>query len=116
MNSICHVEIPSKDYQKARKFYGDVFGWKFDETEGMKYMTFTTPDGPNGGFNQEFETSSKPGIIVYIEVEDMLGTIKKAEEVGGKTKQGKTQISPEFGYFAFITDLEGNQIGLWSKN
>ena len=46
----------------------------------------------------------------------MTGTIKKAEETGGATVVGKTQISPDFGYFAHIKDLEGNVIGLWSKN
>jgi len=27
----CHVEIPSSDPKKSKGFYGEVFGWKFQE-------------------------------------------------------------------------------------
>ena len=116
MNNFCHIEIPSKDFEKAKKFYGDVFSWKFEEIKEMNYLTFKAPEGISGGFTGESEINSKPGILLYIEIENMEGTIKKAEETGGATVVGKTQISPDFGYFAHIKDLEGNVIGLWSKN
>ena len=116
MNGICHIEIPSKDFDKARTFYGDVFGWKFKEMKEMNYLTFEAPDGINGGFTNEAEPATKPGILIYIEVEDIMATIKKCGDVGGATVVGKTQISPDFGYFAMLKDLEGNQIGLWAKN
>lgn len=115
MNGIAHIEIPSRDFAKAQKFYGGVFGWKFQEMKEMNYLTFEAPSGVNGGFDSRAEIAAKPGISLYIEVEDIPLTIKKAESLGGKTAVPKTQISPEVGYFAFIVDLEGNQIGLWAK-
>lgn len=116
MNNICHIELPSKDFVKAKKFYGDVFNWQFEETKEMNYIVFKAPEGVNGGFTDTLEPAQKPGIVFYIEVDDIEATIKKAEEVGGKCFVGKTQISPEIGYFAMLYDLEGNQIGLWSKS
>ncbi|OQX92767.1 MAG: hypothetical protein B6D58_01335 [candidate division Zixibacteria bacterium 4484_95] len=116
MNGICHIEIPSKDFGKAKKFYGNVFNWQFDEAKEMNFLTFKTPDGVNGGFSRTLEIAQKPGIVFYIEVASIDETIKKTEEVGGKCSVGKTQISSEFGYFAMLSDLEGNTIGLWSKN
>ena len=116
MNGICHVEIPSKDYAKARKFYGELFNWEFQEMGEMSYMTFKPSAGPGGGFDKTLEPASNPGISVYVEVDDIEGIIKKAEGMGAKCLKEKTQISPEWGYYAFIADLEGNKIGLWSQN
>ena len=104
------------DYEKAKKFYGEVFGWKFRKMDGMNYMLFETPSGLGGGFDLSYEIASKPGFAFYIEVENIDDTIKKVEEIGGKCAREKTQISPDYGYMAFINDLEGNLIGLWSKN
>ncbi len=116
MNGFCHIELPSKDFEKAKKFYGDLFSWEFDLMKEMDYMLFKAPDGVGGGFSKNLKTADKPGILLYIEVEDIEATIKKGGELGGKTIKEKTQISPEHGYIASITDLEGNQIGLWAKN
>lgn len=116
MNGICHIEIPSHDFEKARKFYGGLFKWQFDYMKEMDYLMFKAPDGINGGFSKELAISEKAGIFLYIEVEDIETTIKNGEEVGGKTVKGKAMIGPEIGYFAILADLEGNQIGLWAKN
>jgi len=115
MNGICHVEIPSKDFDKAKKFYGEVFGWECKLMGGMDYMTYKPPDGPGGGFDKSHALSSKPGVMIYIEVESIEATIEKAEKLGGKCVKGKTQITPEYGYFAVLTDLEGNQVSLWAQ-
>ena len=36
---IVHVEIPVSDLSKLRKFYSEVFGWKFKDSKmpGMEY-------------------------------------------------------------------------------
>lgn len=115
MNGICHIEIPSKDFEKAKKFYGELFVWKFQEMEGMDYMLFNPSDGIGGGFSKGADFVEKPGTLIYVEIESIEDTIAKAEGLGGTTVMGKTQISPEHGYIAVLTDLEGNQIGLWTK-
>jgi predicted enzyme related to lactoylglutathione lyase len=33
--SIVHVEFHAKDPKKLEKFYGSLFGWKFQEVPGM---------------------------------------------------------------------------------
>lgn len=115
MHSINYIEIPSKDFEKSKKFYGDIFGWQFDYMKEADYLSFKTPDGLGGGFDKHYDISAKPGIIFYIEVEDIPATLSKVEKSGGKTVKGKTQISPEHGYYAFVKDVHGNQIGVWSK-
>jgi predicted enzyme related to lactoylglutathione lyase len=79
-------------------------------------MMMNTMDGPNGGFAKDIDIHSKPGINIYLEVADIEQTIVKVEKAGGKCLVGKTQISLEYGYYAFIEDLEGNKIGLWARH
>ena len=113
MNGLAYFEIPSNDLEKADRFYSQLFGWKC-ELSGDKYLMFSNPDGPDGGFAKGMEIHTK-GINIYIEVENLAQTIEKAVELGGKCLKPKTEISPDNGYYAFIEDLEGNKIGLWGK-
>ncbi|MCP4583138.1 MAG: VOC family protein [candidate division Zixibacteria bacterium] len=115
MNGVCHFEIPSRDFGKAKKFYGELFNWQFNEM-GDEYLLFNPPDGVGGGFSKGTEFTEKPGIIVYIEVEDIPAIIEKAKGMGGECLHEKTQISPEHGFFAILKDLEGNQLGIWAKS
>jgi predicted enzyme related to lactoylglutathione lyase len=116
MNGFCHIEIPSRDFTKAKKFYSELFSWNCNEAPEMNYMVFQAPDGPGGGFSKTLEFNTKPGILFYIEVESIENIVKKAEEIGGKCSKEKTQISPEYGYYAVLNDLEGNTIGIWAKS
>lgn len=116
MNGICHVEFPCKDLEKIGKFYAAVFGWEVSAIPEMNYATYKAPDGPGGGFNNQIEITVKPGVLVYIEVEDIEDTLKAVEENGGGKVRPKTQISPEHGYIAIFKDIEGNSVGLWAKS
>ena len=115
MNGICHIEIPSRDFDKAKKFYGELFGWEFNLMGDMDYMTFKPPDGPGGGFDKSREVSPQSGIALYVEVESIETIIEKARGLGGKCVKDKTQITPEYGYYAVLTDLENNQVCLWAQ-
>ncbi|HHI03537.1 MAG: VOC family protein [Candidatus Zixiibacteriota bacterium] len=115
MNGFCHAEIPSKDYDKAGRFYKAVFGWETQHIPEMNYAMYKTPSGISGGFNKELEINTRAGVLLYIEVEDIETTLNKIEENGGNTAQGKTEIAPEMGFFALFSDSEGNSLGLWAK-
>ena len=115
MNGFCHVEIPSKDYDKASAFYKEVFDWEIQMIPEMDYAMYKAPSGVNGGFNKHLEINAKAGVLLYIEVENIDTTLKKIIENGGKSVQGKTEIAPEMGFFALFADSEGNNLGLWAK-
>ena len=44
----CHIEIPSKDIAKSKEFYGNVFGWTFQDY-GPDYAGIQRPDGTESG-------------------------------------------------------------------
>ena len=101
--------------RRIRKSIRGISTWECQLMPQMDYMTFKAPSGIGGGFEKRAEIAANPGISLYIEVEDIPAIIDKARKLGGKEVVPKTQISPEYGYFAFVTDLEGNRIGLWSQ-
>jgi predicted enzyme related to lactoylglutathione lyase len=112
---ICYIEIPCKDVTRAKKFYGGVFGWSFEDS-GENYSAFNTGDGLGGGLDrrtEEFPTGR--GITLYIRVEDIPEYLRRVDEAGGRTVKAKTEISKEFGHYALFADSEGNTMGLWSK-
>jgi hypothetical protein len=52
-----------------------------------------------------------PHVTVYVEVEDPQAALDKAEQLGGKTVMGVTEI-PNMVTFALFTDPEGNMVGV----
>ena len=47
---------------------------------------------------------------------DLLTVLNRVEDAGGMIVTGKTQTSPEIGYFAIIDDAEDNRVYLHSMN
>jgi len=50
--------------------------------------------------------------IFYVQVEDINASLGKAESLGGKTLVPKVDI-PGYGSFAWLSDPDGNTVGLW---
>jgi hypothetical protein len=124
MDKVVHFEIPFDDRDRAKGFYGEVFGWELNTMamEGGEYTTVTTtpvdqttmmptePGGINGGLMDR--TSQTPNPVITIGVDGIDDTLKKVEAAGGSTLVPRTAI-PNMGAFAYFKDSEGNVMGLW---
>jgi predicted enzyme related to lactoylglutathione lyase len=77
MNHFGHIEIPTKDFKIAKKFFGGVFNWKFQEVPDMEYVLFRAGMKPNGGFYKVKRMPKSNQINVYVEVKDINVTLKK---------------------------------------
>jgi uncharacterized protein len=110
---IVHIEIPADNLESAGKYYADLFGWKVQHFPETNYSTFEPKEGPGGGFNPVSETNPVGNVVVYVQTDDIEGTLAKAESLGGKTVVPRTEI-PETGWFGIFTDPTGNQIGLYT--
>ena len=54
--------------------------------------------------------------MVYVEVEDIEATLKKAEELGAKVVTPVTEIGDNWGHWAQFKDPGGcTGVGLWSR-
>ena len=121
-NAISWFEIPTKDIDRAQKFYETIFNIQLFpmELENFSMRMFPLDDPMNGvggalcktaeGF---YNPSSTDGVLIYLNGNPDVQTIlDRVEAAGGKIMVPKTQISPEYGYMAVIVDTEGNRIGL----
>ena len=109
---ICHFEIPIQDKERAKAFYGEVFGWKFNDVAEMDYTLFETPGKNVGGglFKPDDKMPNK--VVNYLTVNSIEATAKKVEQLGGKTLTPKLEV-PGHGFFMHILDSEGNLLSLW---
>ena len=106
---IVHVDIPARDRAATAKFYADLFGWQTQDHPEMGYTTFAAEGGPGGGFS----TMDEPKVLIYVGTDDIDASLAKAESLGGKTVQPKTEI-PGVGWFGSFSDPAGNIISLYT--
>jgi predicted enzyme related to lactoylglutathione lyase len=122
-NAINWFEIAVKDISRAKKFYETILEVELSEMEmmGMKMAMFPY-DGKKGkvggGLVQsQMHTPSATGSVIYLNANpDLQLVLNRIENAGGKVIMPKTLIDEQTGNMAFITDTEGNTIGLHSNN
>ena len=121
MATIVHFEIPADDVERAKKFYGELFGWKIEKFTGptpMEYWMIMTGKeegkmGIDGGMMQRQHPQQQT--IVYIDVPSVDEYLGKVKILGGQVVFPRTAI-PGMGYFAVCLDPENNGFGLWENN
>jgi predicted enzyme related to lactoylglutathione lyase len=124
MDKIVHFEIPADDVDRARSFYGSIFGWELQDIPEMGYTIVRTvgvddhqmpteSGAINGGMmKRSAETPSSP--VLTIDVASIDDALAKIEGAGGKVVRPRTPI-PGMGAVAYFTDTEGNTLGLWES-
>lgn len=123
MNKVVHFELPFDDKNRAKKFYSEIFGWQINEMPEIPYTVVTTtppdehmipiePGAINGALVERSVDS--PGPVITISVDSIDEHLQKVRAAGGKVITPKGEV-PNMGYFAYISDTEGNIIGLWEN-
>jgi predicted enzyme related to lactoylglutathione lyase len=125
MNKVVHFEIPADDLERAKKFYRETFGWQIQDwplADGSVYAGVRTvdvdettflpkePGAINGGIVKRDSVSGTPQVTVSVpSIDEHLEKVKAA---GGRVLKPKTAIE-NMGYYAYVSDTEGNLLGLW---
>ncbi|MGY1709403.1 VOC family protein [Geodermatophilus sp. SYSU D00758] len=113
-------ELMVDDPAAARRFYGEVFGFAFDELppeqggeEGMDYTTFATGGNPLGGLG-----GAQPGVpkgwLTCFAVADTDQAVATVEARGGKVTTPATDTP--FGRFAVVEDPWGAPFTVMGPN
>ena len=108
-NRIDYIEFGATDIPATKKFYSDVFGWKFTDY-GPDYVSFE--DGRlTGGFTK-VETIAPVGTVVILYSSDLEGTLRAVE------RHRMHIVKPIFSFpggrrFHF-SDPNGNELAVWS--
>ena len=110
---ICYMEMPTTDIARSADFYRKVFGWNvrtrgdgatsFDDTTGQVSGTWIVGRAPSG----------KPGLLIYIMVDDAAATVEKVVANGGEIVQPIGVDAPEI--TARFRDPGGNVLGLYQQ-
>ena len=114
MTRVIHFEVPTTDPEASRKFYENVFGWKFTKYPGpMDYWLITTGepgtpgiDGGLGGAANELK-----GTVNTVDVENLDEALKKVAANGGQVIMPKDEI-PGVGWLSYVREPGGAVVGM----
>jgi len=108
------------DLARAKAFYGDLFGWRFEALTGYDaeryWQILAGPAGVASGALVHDPDRGRPTgrtSVLYVHVADLDAAVDRAVALGGTLVQGRTKITETAGTFAIVADPEGNQVGLW---
>ena len=110
---IVHVEFPSKDVDRAEKFWEGLGGWSIESAgmEGLDYRMFQD-DGWGGAVYPQMEDEG--GTTIYFGSDDIDADMAKVRELGGEP--GEKMPIPHVGWFARCKDTEGNSFSLFQSD
>ncbi len=114
-NHIAHFEIFASDVERARKFYEQVFGWRFEVGGPPEfYHIFTGPPVEHGmsrGLIAKRRGPAAPGAInafrCSISVTSIKETVAAIEAAGGQLRSAIIDI-PAVGRLVEFADTEDN--------
>ncbi len=103
-------ELMTIDVEAAESFYSDLFGWKTEKApmEGFDYTLVKVGDNGLGGIMAIPPQAEgvPPNWGIYVTVDDVDATARKAEELGAKILVPLTDI-PNVGRFFVLQDPQG---------
>jgi len=115
--NIVWFEIPADDMDRAKKFYGKLFGWKINPIPGMPDYWHIDTGGPDASPDGGMMARKMPGqtITNYVSVPSVTRYMAKVVKLGGTICMPKTAV-PGMGCFAVCQDQENNTFALWEIN
>jgi predicted enzyme related to lactoylglutathione lyase len=121
MDGVVHFEIPADDLARAKKFYGNTFGWSLQDVPEMNYVMATTgavdekrmpvtPGVIGGGMLKRGAPVTVPSFA--INVKDIDASAEKVKAAGGTIVKEKSPVG-DMGFIVYFKDTEGNVMSLW---
>ncbi|WP_412537406.1 VOC family protein [Marinobacter sp. MIT932201] len=110
---INYVEMPSRDLEATKRFFGDAFGWSFIDY-GPEYVSIENA-GLDGGFfkSDKVATTDHGSVLVVLLSTDLEATLEKVELSGGKIV--KDIFTFPGGRRFHFNDPNGNEYAVWSE-
>ncbi len=108
---VAFFELGVDDVERARSFYGALFGWEFEpgpSGEGLSVTTSTIPGGIHGG-------DGGGGPYLFFAVDDLDEAIRQVHDLGGSVDDvdlGDDRSESTFGRFVLCHDDQGSPFGL----
>ncbi len=115
---VVFFEIPCSDFERAVRFYRNVF-WvepeiAENEKEKMAFLTDGTDCRGAISYSPGF-LPGETGVLVSFECPSIAPVLRRVMDHGGSVVIPETALEAEIGRFAVFRDSEGNRIGLWAR-
>lgn len=112
-NTVAWFQVGTDAPQEARRFYGDLFGWRFDDDgDGYDLISYSGSDVPVGGVSHEPDASGNHAIF-YVLVRDVDSSCVEAEKCGGRVAVPTTMTGSGL-TFAHLEDPSGNRFAVFT--
>jgi len=117
-SALTWFEIPTADFDRARRFYETILETTLNEHAfgSARIAVFPYSEPGVGGCLDEGSHShpSDGGVVIYLPAHGRLDrALELVETAGGRVVAPKTEL-PNIGFVANIIDSEGNRVGLHS--
>lgn len=115
--SLTWNEQMSHDFEAAKKFYGEVFGYELEDmsSEGFSYATLNLegrPVGGIGGYPPGVPVGIPGSWAVYFGVADTDAAVETASKLGGTVEHQPTDTP--YGRMAMLADDQGARFSIMS--
>jgi len=109
MGQPVHFEIGCRDIAQTKEFYAKLIDWQIDQMGPAAVVNTGASEGIQGHITS-LGHEPHDYATVYVQVDDVKAALEKAQSLGGKTLVPPVPIPT--GQFAWISDPEGNLVGL----
>ncbi len=114
-NPVVHFEILGPDGASLVRFYRELFGWQLREGQlpGWPVYGLLQPgDTGIGGAVGSADAAKKPTVVVYVEVDDPVAYLQRAEQLGASVVMPTTHVAEAEITIAWLRDPQGNIVGI----
>ncbi len=107
----CWVDAQLPDVEAGKRFYGELFGWTFEDWSGPS--TRALKDGePVAALVRKTDGRLPTVWTVYFSTPDARALVRRIHAAGGQVVQSPVPVA-ELGVTALVTDPEGAVFALW---
>ncbi len=108
MIQLGYFTLDTPDIDKARAFFGALFGWTFDEEASGPTYAHVAHSNPSFGFTKAERASQLPHL--YFRVDDVDALCERVVELGGRAAVPSDSAS---GRSVVVSDDQGVSFSLW---
>lgn len=114
---VAWFDLTTSDLARSREFYGGLFAWEFAPVEGTNLAVEIVARGESIGSLRVAEGAISPfNGVVYVQVDDMQASCRRANELGGRIAPGfPFNLPGGTGAIALVLDPAGHPVGLYSR-
>ena len=114
---IAWFALTTTSLPQSKEFYGHLFAWQFTALQGTDLAAEIVSGGTPIGTLRVAEGKISPfDGVVYVQVDDIQSSCKKAKELGGTIPPGfPFDLSDGAGAVALVVDPAGHPVGMYSR-